>query len=141
MHTARLIPELYCTDITTSLLFYVDLIGFEILWERKEEKFVYLDLNGAQLMLEEQTFDATSERTWWTGPAQLPLGRGINFEIAVDDVNHLYERVIEAKCPVFREIENKWYQTGEIQSGNRQFLVQDPDGYLLRFAGALGERS
>jgi hypothetical protein len=30
--------------------------------------------------------------------------------------------------------------SGARHSGQRQFLVQDPDGYLLRFAEPLGER-
>ncbi len=141
MHTARLVPELYCTDIATSLRFYVDLIGFEILWERRKEKFAYLNLNGAQLMLEQQAFVAPSERTWCSGQAQYPLGRGINFEIAVDDADVLYENIADAKWPIFQQIESKWYQTGEAKSGNRQFLVQDPDGYLLRFASPLREGS
>jgi hypothetical protein len=33
-----------------------------------------------------------------------------------------------------------WYRTGGVETGQRQFLVQDPDGYLLRLAEVLGER-
>ena len=34
-----------------------------------------------------------------------------------------------------------WYDMGGgTQSGSSEFLVQDPDGYLLRFAEPLGER-
>ena len=34
--------------------------------------------------------------------------------------------------------ETKWYQTGSSQAGVAQFLVQDPDGYLVRFSSRLG---
>jgi hypothetical protein len=37
--------------------------------------------------------------------------------------------------------EQKWYRTGEVETGARQFLVQDPDGYLIRFSAYIGERS
>ena len=38
----------------------------------------------------------------------------------------------EAGWPIFVEPEEKWYRAGDIEIGVRQFLVQDPDGYLLR---------
>ena len=37
-------------------------------------------------------------------------------------------------------IEDKWYRADDIEIGNRQFIVLDPDGYMLRFAEELGER-
>jgi len=49
---ATLVPELVVTDLTTSLQFWCEYIGFSILYERKEEFFAYLELGGAQLMLE-----------------------------------------------------------------------------------------
>jgi hypothetical protein len=39
-----------------------------------------------------------------------------------------------------REPWEKWYRAGDRELGQRQFLVQDPDGYLLRFCQDLGER-
>jgi hypothetical protein len=38
------------------------------------------------------------------------------------------------------EPEQKWYRTGEIETGVHQFLVQDPDGYLIRSSAYIGER-
>jgi hypothetical protein len=37
-------------------------------------------------------------------------------------------------------MEEKWYRANDTQLGNRQFIVQDPDGYLLRFFQDLGTR-
>jgi catechol 2,3-dioxygenase-like lactoylglutathione lyase family enzyme len=39
---ARLVPELYCSDIGQSLSFYVGLLGFDVRFARPEERFVYL---------------------------------------------------------------------------------------------------
>lgn len=33
--------------------------------------------------------------------------------------------------------EVKWYRTGNTDVGLAQFLVQDPDGHLLRFSSRL----
>lgn len=38
------------------------------------------------------------------------------------------------------ECEEAWYRKGDFEVGQRQFLVQDPDGYLLRLVEGLGER-
>jgi hypothetical protein len=37
-------------------------------------------------------------------------------------------------------IEDKWYRKGNSEVGNRQFVVADPDGYILRPCTELGER-
>lgn len=41
--------------------------------------------------------------------------------------------------PLFMEPETRWYRIDEEEeAGVRQFLVTDPDGYLLRFQQPLG---
>ncbi|WP_217351229.1 hypothetical protein [Thalassospira marina] len=47
----------------------------------------------------------------------------------------------EQEIALYLEPEDKWYRIGDVESGNRQFVVADPDGYLLRFFEELGERS
>ena len=42
--------------------------------------------------------------------------------------------------PASLEPETKWYRTGTTEAGVAQFLVQDPDGYLIRFQASLGRR-
>ena len=37
-------------------------------------------------------------------------------------------------------MEEKWYRKNDTEVGNKQFLVQDPDGYILRFFQNLGMR-
>lgn len=37
-------------------------------------------------------------------------------------------------------MEERWYRVNEQETGNRQFVVADPDGYLLRFFEDLGLR-
>ena len=37
-------------------------------------------------------------------------------------------------------MEENWYRQDEYLLGNKEFLVQDPDGYLLRFSEDLGKK-
>ncbi len=136
----KLVPELYCSDLSASLAFYVDLIGFKIMYDRPEDGFAYLDYDGAHLMLEETPEGSTSDRSWWTAKPEKPYGRGINLQIEVSDVDVLYIAVNQVAHPLFRPMEDRWYRMDAAETGVRQFLVQDPDGYLLRFFSDLGER-
>ena len=131
-----LVPELSVTDYEASRHFWCDLVGFSLRYERLEEGFGYLVLGNAHLMLDQISLG----RTWETGPLELPLGRGINFEVQVDNLDPALQRIISAGWPIFVEPEEKWYRAGDIEIGVRQFLVQDPDGYLLRLQQEIGER-
>jgi hypothetical protein len=42
--------------------------------------------------------------------------------------------------PLFMAAETKWYRRDAVETHVRQFLVQDPDGYLIRSSMFLGER-
>jgi hypothetical protein len=77
---------------------------------------------------------------WWTGELEHPLGRGINFMIDVSEVSALIEKLEEAKITLFRPLSESWYRGGDTEYGQLEFLVQDPDGYLLRFTQDIGER-
>lgn len=135
MPSARLVPELLVSNHAVSRDFYVRIIGFSIRYERTAEKFSYLDLRGAELMIEEET------DFWATAPREKPYGRGINLQIAVDKLDPILARLKDAGIALFRPVDEAWYRSGDGYSGNRQFLVQDPDGYLLRMFEDLGEQA
>lgn len=132
-----LTPELYCTDIKLSLAFYVGVLGFNIQYQREEENFAMLERQGSRLMLDQLVPD---KRTWIKGDLERPFGRGVNFQIDTTNVDELYQKVLSASAPIFLPLEEKWYRAGNIEVGNRQFIVLDPDGYMLRFAQDLGDR-
>jgi catechol 2,3-dioxygenase-like lactoylglutathione lyase family enzyme len=133
---APLAPECLVDDLAASLRFWCGLCGFRVAYDRPDEGFAYLDLNGAQLMLEEQG----PGRQWLTATLERPLGRGINFQISVPAIEPILDRLGAAGWPLFMSPEEKWYRADTIEVGQRQFLVQDPDGYLIRFAADLGQR-
>ena len=131
-----LVPELAVTDYDVSKRFWCDVVGFSLRYERPEEGFGYLVLDNAHLMLDQ----INHGRTWATGPLEPPLGRGINLEVQVADLDAAWRRASAARWPIFVEPEEQWYRAGEREIGVRQFLVQDPDGYLVRLQQEIGER-
>lgn len=137
MLKTSLTPELYCSNIQSSLAFYTKILGFDIQYQREEEGFVMLERQGSRIMLEE--IRNNSERVWLNAPLEKPFGRGINFEIKTNNIDQLYADVQKAGIKIFLPIEEKWYRANHIELGNRQFIVQDPDGYMLRFAQDVGE--
>ncbi|WP_428492969.1 bleomycin resistance protein [Rhodopila sp.] len=133
---ARLVPELLVADLDHSLRFWRDLCGFQVAFDRPEDRFAYLDLDGAQIMLEQRGLG----RNWVTAPLQPPLGRGINFQIDVPSIQPILAALHAAGWPLFMPLERKWYRTGSFETGVEQFLVQDPDGYLVRFTTPIDKR-
>ena len=131
-----LIPELSVSDFTTSLDFYTRILGFSIAYQRAEDGFAFLVLGAAHLMI-----DAIGKgRTWQTAALEYPLGRGVNFQIAVKSIRPLLETLQRQHIPLFAELEETWYRRNQREVGQMQFVVQDPDGYLLRFIEDLGTR-
>lgn len=138
-----LTPELCCSNIKTSLLFYTKTLGFLIQYQREENGFAMLERQGSRIMLDEICTDSVSgtDRTWISGPLETPFGRGINLQMETTKVDELYNRVQKAGANIFLPIEERWYRANNVEIGNRQFIVLDPDGYMLRFFQYLGERT
>ena len=131
-----LTPELKCDDYEKSLHFYQDVLGFNVLFKREEEGFAMLEYEGDRIMID--SLHVCSR--FVDGEMNKPYGRGVSFQIATNDVEALYERIKTKNHPVFLEMEEKWYRADDVELGNKQFLVQDPDGYMLRFFQDMGER-
>jgi uncharacterized glyoxalase superfamily protein PhnB len=133
-----LTPELLCTNIKVSLPFYIEVLGFSIQYQRPEEGFAMLERQGSRIMLDEIV--PGSPRSWTAAPLEAPFGRGMNLQIETDAVDILYKTVQKSGAKIFLPMEEKWYRADNVELGNRQFIVQDPDGYFLRFFQNLGER-
>jgi catechol 2,3-dioxygenase-like lactoylglutathione lyase family enzyme len=128
---AWLIPELSCTDLQKSLAFYLFALGFNVRFQR--DGLAFIERGKLQIMLEQ------AGEGWETGVLERPLGRGVNFSMEVDDVDALYAQLPQ-DVVIFRPIAENWYREETREHGQREFLVQDPDGYLLRFTQSLGMR-
>ena len=129
----KIIPELSVTNLEKSLDFYKTL-GFKIEYERPENKFVFLSMDEIQFMIQE----ISDNDKWDVAPLSYPFGNGINFQLEVDNVESIYNSLKENNFKIAFEIEENWYRQDNKLLGNKEFLVQDPDGYLLRFSEDLG---
>jgi len=123
----NLIPELSVSDINKSKNFYIDILGFNLEYERLADKFAFLSFGDAQIMIEE------INGYWNTGELRYPFGRGVNFQIAADDVYKIENNLKKNNINLFRNVMESRYECGCEIVIQKELLVQDPDGYLLRF--------
>ena len=127
MEFNSLIPELTVSDIEISKKFYLEVLEFKLEYERVEDLFIFISKEGNQLMLEQEN------GAWNTGELVFPYGRGVNFEMNIEDVESLYNRIIKLGIKPFRELKENTYKCNGEDICQNEFLIQDPDGYLLRF--------
>lgn len=132
-----LIPEFEVSDIEFTKNIYINIFDFEVDYHRAEEKFAYMTRGGIHIMLEEVTGPG---RRFHHAPLKRPFGRGLNFQIEIDNVDEVYKKVQASNLEIHIPIEERWYRKNDTELGNRQFCVFDPDGYLLRFFTNIGER-
>jgi len=134
MNFNKLIPELSVSTFENSLTFYTKIIGFKIEYQREESKFAMLSFQGSQIMLEE------INSKWNTGELKNPFGRGVNFQLEVTKIQPILNKLKKNNYPLFVELKENWYRQNNQLIGNKEFLIKDPDGYLLRFFEDLGKK-
>lgn len=129
------IPELSVTNLEKSLNFY-QTAGFKVEYDRPENKFAFISLGKIQFMLQE----FSDNEKWNVAPLSYPFGNGINFQLEVENLCKIYNSFKNTNYKIAFDIEENWYRQDDKILGNREFLIQDPDGYLLRFSEDLGEK-
>jgi len=136
-----MLVELDVSDLEASVGFY-GLLGFMVAVERWERRFVYLTRDGeVDIML--QAFDGPGERLV-TASLERPFGRGVCVLVPCSDVDVVFSQFVAAGGRPHTAIQGRsydvdvlwptrrWPHAGRRQVLNRQFVVVDPDGYLLR---------
>ncbi len=104
-----LVPEFAVSDWQASKEFYCNILGFSCDYERPEEGFCYLSLDGAELMIDQ----IGTGRTFADGhlPRSYPFGRGLNVQIRVASadalVRALTDRGIALYLPPRRTLVSK----------------------------------
>ncbi|GAP03027.1 hypothetical protein FPFC_040170 [Fructobacillus pseudoficulneus] len=124
----KTIPELPVFNLEQSKQFYLDVLKFKVEYERLEEHFVFLSKDGNQVMLEE-----IHDSGWNTAELTYPLGRGINLSFEISAIDSFYQEIVSKEVPLFREITISRYEGADGLIVQKEFLIQDPNGYLLRF--------
>jgi catechol 2,3-dioxygenase-like lactoylglutathione lyase family enzyme len=121
---ALCVPEILVEDFDRSLAFY-QFLGFTDVYQRPH--FAYLEYQNAQFMI------AQRDNWWETGVMEKPYGRGVNFQFSTTELDALIGKLNHAGIALYEAKQEKWRDLGGHRGGSVEFLVQDPDGYLLRF--------
>jgi catechol 2,3-dioxygenase-like lactoylglutathione lyase family enzyme len=116
------VPFLLVSDLTRSLRFYVDGLGFEVAHRWIDEgslRWCWLQLGGAALMLQDFRRDGGGR---WTPEG--PLGTGVSVFFICDDA-----------LAIWREFTARGLEASRPFVGNRMWVtsLRDPDGYRVEF--------
>ena len=123
-----IVPELVVTNIDRSVEVYTTLFGFEA--EHTRPGLAVLKLpGGGQILLEQ--FDPKSPLI--VSELKTPFGRGMSLTIRTEKPSALYEALRSAKHPIVVPMQVAEYEEDGDTYSRSEFVVQDPDGYLLRF--------
>ena len=124
MNFNKLIPEMDVINIDETKKFYL-MLGFVIEYERLNDKFVFMSYKGSQFMFQEVNLNDLEHEKWEVAPLEYPFGR--------DELDILYNKLKENNYPIKYDIEENHYEENGNMLMQKEFLVQDPNGYLLRF--------
>lgn len=125
MNFNPLIPELVVADLSRSLAFYRDALGFREVFSRSQEGFHFLERDGAQIML------VAAGEGRWLSHGESPMGNGMNLAIVLSGFPEGWMESLRPHWFV-APFEHE-YEIGDGRVRVEQFVVRDPDGYLLRF--------
>lgn len=70
-----------------------------------------------------------------------PFGRGLKLEIEIGDAACLQVRPKASGLSFYNPLKTEWFRYGNIERGQMQLLVQDPEGDLLCFVQYSGIRA
>ena len=121
----KLTPNLVVSNVARSMAFYRDRLGFSVASTVPDaEPYVFATLrSGPVEVFLNAPESATDEYTSMKGR---PLGGTFTMFIEVTGIERMYEE-LQAQIPIVAPLETKWY-------GVAEFVVADPDGYLITFA-------
>lgn len=116
-------PNLLVSDVSASLAFYQDVLGFELVRSVPDEApfvFVWLKRGGVELFLNDVKTAADSIKL------DLRAGGTSTLYVDVSDVKALLDQ-LTGRAKVVMPLTDQFY-------GMREFAILDPDGYLVTFA-------
>ncbi|MCX7300685.1 MAG: hypothetical protein NTX73_09985 [Rhodobacterales bacterium] len=114
------------SDYPRSLAFWTGPLGFTAAFTGPGQKFACQTRpEGAQVMIYERDGD------WETVLLDPPFRRGRIIKIYVADVDVVRQAQTALNWPLCVDLHEKWRDLRSRLGSQREFLVQDADGYLL----------
>ncbi len=111
--------EIFPADLNATVRFYVDLLGFTLVADRRADPLPYLDMvrDGVRI-------GAVAVPGGQTGHRHPPTG--VEIVVEVDYLHAERDRIARAGWPIEEDITLRPW-------GLKDFRLLDPDGYYLRF--------
>jgi len=111
--------EIFPADLNATVRFYVDLLGFTLVTDRRgdEQPYLALERDGVRI--------GASARPGEGSPAQRRPPTGVEIVLEVDYLHAERDRIRHAGWPIEEDIVRRPW-------GLQDFRVIDPDGYYLR---------
>ncbi len=123
----KLTPNLVVSDVARSMAFYCDRLGFEVETTVPDATpYVFAIVRSGQVQVFLNAPEPATEE--YPSLKDRPLGGTFTMYIEVTGIEQTYDE-LKAQVPILAPLEAKWY-------GVTEFVVADPDGYLITF----GER-
>jgi uncharacterized glyoxalase superfamily protein PhnB len=124
-HLKKLTPNLIVSDVSRSIAFYRDVLGFTVQQTVPDgEPFVFaiVKSGGVEVFLNapgpaHEEYPALKGRS---------IGGTLTLFIEVDDIGASFDE-LKDRVQVVMPLETKWY-------GVTEFAFLDPDGYIITFA-------
>ena len=125
MPFTKLTPNLIVADVSRSLAFYVDVLGFTRGFTVPDEgPLVFGSVtSGPVEIFFNESVTATKEYPSLGGR---PIGLSGTLFIEVADIASYYAQ-LEPRVTIVTPLFTQWY-------GMKEFVIADPDGYLITFA-------
>jgi catechol 2,3-dioxygenase-like lactoylglutathione lyase family enzyme len=121
----KLTPNLLVADVSRSLTFYTDVLGFTRGMSVPEaEPFVFASVTSGTVEIFFNEARAALEE--YPALGGRPLGATATMFIEVEQIEKLCA-AIESKVQILVPLHTQWY-------GVKEFVIADPDGYLITFA-------
>lgn len=115
-------------DVNRSVKFYRSL-GFDTRWETKGDDghldYAGVGIGEAVIALGRIPKVRKSMDKDYAEWVSTPLGAGVMISVELNEVEEIYEMAKKAKAPIDSPLSDRFYGTA--------FMVNDPDGYVVRF--------
>ena len=124
-HLTKLTPNLIVADVSRSIAFYRDVLGFSVqatVPDAAPYVFAIVQSGPVEIYLNAPE-PAAAEYPAFKGR---PIGGTLTLFIQVDDVRAAHEALTD-RVEIVMPLEKKWY-------GVTEFAFLDPDGYIITFA-------
>jgi uncharacterized glyoxalase superfamily protein PhnB len=124
-HLTKLTPNLIVADVSRSIAFYRDVLGFTVgptVPDAAPFVFAIVQSGAVEIFLNAPG-PAVAE---YPAFKDRPIGGTLTLFIQVDDVRGAHES-LKDRVEIVMPLEKKWY-------GPTEFAFTDPDGYVITFA-------